>query len=369
VARPNILPKLPALTPDEYSLDNTPQRISLPPSRRNFAGGRPIHLRNITDPIRPPITLKPISQSRPQQPPTLALENAVARCAFKTRTGTVRGKPKKQNQDSYIIIPVFGGHKGQYLFSVCDGHGQKGHEVSSLVKEVLPGLIEARVKKLGTDMEEVDFQIREDLNDAIQEMNLRLTYSNIEVAFSGTTCVTVLARDRQLWCANVGDSRAVIAQRHQGNWEALDLSKDHKPESPGEHQRIVMAGGRVEPYKDLDGKPLGPHRVWLKHESLPGLAMSRSLGDGVAHSVGVISTANVLHHYIGPNDLFMIIASDGLWEFLSSQEAVLIVSQGYLSHDYQGCCDSLMSESLLRWRSNDEVIDDITIIVVFFKCN
>jgi serine/threonine protein phosphatase PrpC len=239
--------------------------------------------------------------------------------------------------------------------------------VSSLVKEVLPGLIEAKLKGLGSDVEGVDYQIREDLNQAILEMDLRLTYSSIEVAFSGTTCVTVLVRGRQLWCANVGDSRAVIAQRHHGTWEALDLSKDHKPENPGEQQRIVMAGGRVEPYKDLNGKPLGPYRVWMKNENIPGLAMSRSLGDRVAHSVGVISSADVLHHYIGPNDLFMILASDGLWEFLSSLEAVLIARQGYLNNDCQGCCDSLMSEALLRWRSNDEVIDDITIIVVFFK--
>jgi serine/threonine protein phosphatase PrpC len=85
----------------------------------------------------------------------------------------------------------------------------------------------------------------EDLNQAFQGMNLRLTNSSIDVAFSGTTCVTVLARDRQLWCANVGDSRAVIAQRHYGTWEALDLSKDHKPESPGEQQLFVIAGGRI----------------------------------------------------------------------------------------------------------------------------
>ena len=33
---------------------------------------------------------------------------------------------------------------------------------------------------------------------------------------------------------------------------------------------------------------LGPSRVWLKNEDIPGLAMSRSLGDNIAHRVGVI---------------------------------------------------------------------------------
>ena len=48
-------------------------------------------------------------------------------------------------------------------------------------------------------------------------------------------------------------------------------------------------GGRVESYYDDDGSPIGPARVWLLHDDIPGLAMSRSLGDNVAASVGVIA--------------------------------------------------------------------------------
>ena len=40
---------------------------------------------------------------------------------------------------------------------------------------------------------------------------------------------------------------------------------------------------------EFNGDPIGPYRVWLKNENVPGLAMSRSVGDRVAHSVGVIS--------------------------------------------------------------------------------
>lgn len=277
------------------------------------------------------------------------------------------GRPKKFNQDSYIITPVFGGFKGQYLFSVCDGHGLKGHEVSGFVKENLPNSIAARLKVLGVELEAVDYQVRQYLNEAIQEVNNRLGYTNIEVAFSGTTCVTVLVRDRHIWCANVGDSRAVIGHRNKTGWSAVDLSKDHKPENVNEMQRILSAGGRVEACKDEQGKSIGPARVWLRAENIPGLAMSRSLGDVVAHSVGVSSIAEVQHHLLTPGDSFMIVASDGLWEFISSFEAVLLASQSYEQNDYQGCCDRLLNESLARWRRNDDAIDDITIIVVFFK--
>jgi hypothetical protein len=68
-----------------------------------------------------------------------------------------------------------------------------------------------------------------------------------------------------------------------------ELSIDQKPDNEKEYQRIINHNGRVEPFKDYDGSFIGPHRVWLKNENMPGLAMSRSFGDGVAHSVGVLS--------------------------------------------------------------------------------
>jgi hypothetical protein len=52
----------------------------------------------------------------------------------------------------------------------------------------------------------------------------------------------------------------------------------------------VERGGRIEAFKDqLTGEDMGPKRVWLLKEDVPGLAMSRSIGDYVAQTVGVIS--------------------------------------------------------------------------------
>jgi hypothetical protein len=46
------------------------------------------------------------------------------------------------------------------------------------------------------------------------------------------------------------------------------------------------ANGRVERLVDETGQPMGPHRVWLQYAWIPGLAMSRALGDVLAHQVG-----------------------------------------------------------------------------------
>jgi len=63
---------------------------------------------------------------------------------------------------------------------------------------------------------------------------------------------------------------------------------------------------------------MGPQRVWLKYENVPGLAMSRSFGDEVAHSVGVSSEPEILTEQINKFSKFIVIASDGVWEFLSN---------------------------------------------------
>ena len=60
---------------------------------------------------------------------------------------------------------------------------------------------------------------------------------------------------------------------------------------------------------------------------LPGLAMSRSIGDDIAASVGVHATPEVTAVPLLPKHKFMIVASDGVWEFLTSEDAVAIVVQ------------------------------------------
>jgi hypothetical protein len=61
----------------------------------------------------------------------------------------------------------------------------------------------------------------------------------------------------------------------------------------GESERIINSNGRVDYYKDIDGKRIGPARVYSKDDDGPGLAMSRSLGDTIAEKLGVISTPDV----------------------------------------------------------------------------
>jgi hypothetical protein len=78
--------------------------------------------------------------------------------------------------------------------------------------------------------------------------------------------------------------------------EATALNRDHKPELKDEAERILKRGGRIDSFRDYynNGEPIGPQRVWLMNEEIPGLAMSRSFGDHCAAQVGVIAEPEVL---------------------------------------------------------------------------
>lgn len=147
---------------------------------------------------------------------------------------------------------------------------------------------------------------------------------SIDSSFSGSTAVSVLIRGNLAICANAGDSRAILAKKSDGSWTAVPLSNDHKPDNPSEQSRIERKGGRVEAFKgnfhlDESGRTLGPARVWLRGEQIPGLAMSRSIGDSVAAQVGVISEPEMLQVELTSEHKFLVLASDGVWEFISSQ--------------------------------------------------
>lgn len=251
-----------------------------------------------------------------------------------------------------------------YIYS--DGHGAVGQEVSGFLKENLPNELNTALKSSKKDIN------RDDLSDIIKEtfydVNMKLTsYEMINSLLSGSTCVSVIYTPQKLITANVGDSRAIMGKYINGQWKAFDLTRDHKPSEEDEKERILAKNGRIEPMRDDDDTFIGPPRVWLKDEDYPGLAMSRSFGDRVAHSVGVSHEPEIKEYQYQHEDRFFIVASDGLFEFISSQDIVNIVKDYYINGDIVSCCEKLYGLSCEKWLKEEEVIDDITMIIVFLE--
>ena len=101
--------------------------------------------------------------------------------------------------------------------------------------------------------------------------------------------------------------------------------------------------------------------------------MSRSLGDTVAKQAGVISTPECFSRRLAAGDRMLILATDGLWEFMTSQECVDIAARymkgfrGNVASDPKAACHALLEESTRRWKREEPVIDDTTIIVVYLN--
>jgi serine/threonine protein phosphatase PrpC len=104
-------------------------------------------------------------------------------------------------------------------------------------------------------------------------------------------------------------------------WKATPLSFDHKPTRPDEKKRILGTGlGSVSKLVEEDGKAYGPYRVFDKFGVDGGLAISRSIGDHELTKYGVIPDPEFTEHEITDRDKAIILASDGVWEFLSNED-------------------------------------------------
>ena len=286
-----------------------------------------------------------------------------------THVGFDGEEPKENNQDNYFIFKNFAENKDYIYFSVCDGHGVEGHFVSEFIKEVLPYYMSENLKNrdiLSDSNKELIHQIITDTFIIVN--NMLVSNEEINSLFSGSTCVSVIYTPQRLIVPNIGDSRAVLGRfdKNTGKYKAIELSRDHKPTEKDEAKRIYENNGRIQPFTE-DGEFVGPQRVWIKEEEVPGLAMTRSFGDRVAATVGVMSEPEIKEFDFDENDKYMIIASDGIWEFISSQECIDIIQKYYENNDLKGCCEYLYQESSKRWLKEEEVIDDTTLILVFFE--
>ena len=215
-------------------------------------------------------------------------------------------------------------------------------------------------------------------SSAVDACHRQVSETGLDTSCSGSTMVSVVCMQDRLVVANVGDSRAVLCSLEPEGGEDAEqagggrvswktLSHDHKPNLPAEMERIVKANGRVESVRDTAGNGIGPLRVWLKSENTPGLAMSRSIGDGIAHSVGVIHEPEVTEHALQEHDVFIVLASDGVWEFLSNDDVVKIVYPCWKSSSPEIAAERVIKESLSKWKTMQDFVDDITVIVVFLK--
>lgn len=237
-------------------------------------------------------------------------------------------KPLKENQDTVFIQPYT--DKDTSFFGVCDGHGLYGKEISSFIGQNLPIYLQKGPVSIKL------------FTDSIASIETDLKSCKFDVSYSGSTLTMCCIYKNRLFSINIGDSRAILGKRGYIKWDSIQLTRDHKPEIPEETARIVNSGGRVAAINNI-----GPYRVWMLNKNSPGLAMSRSLGDAAVHLIGVSSEPEINERFIGEDDEFLVIGSDGLFEFLTNQEIVAIAGEYY--GNPKVACEELCNMARSRW--------------------
>ncbi|KAG9155608.1 hypothetical protein Leryth_017026 [Lithospermum erythrorhizon] len=193
---------------------------------------------------------------------------------------------KGVNQDCLLVWEEFGCQEDMMFCGVFDGHGQWGHYVSKMVRESMPSSLLCNWQEtLAEATLAPDFDIQSDKklqrSNIWQQSYIKAcaavdqeleNHRKIDTFNSGTTALTIVRQGDNIFVANVGDSRAVLASSSDdGNLVAVQLTLDFKPNLPQETERIIESKGRVFCMKDEPGM----YRLWLPDEDSPGLAMSR----------------------------------------------------------------------------------------------
>ena len=285
-----------------------------------------------------------------------------------TKKGFWQPETEKPNQDNFFIFKNITSESNNYFIGVCDGHGKYGKEISSFISINLPLNLKQNFlnNKIKLNKESLS-TISKIITKTFIQTNLSLNLnSNIGTSSSGSTCSSIILTPYRLISINLGDSRCVLG-KYNNKWSYVNLTRDHKPKEEDEKKRILEKGGKISKEKDEFGNKTGIARIWKKDGGNIGLALTRSFGDEILSKIGVICEPEVKEFILGKDDKFIIIGTDGLWEYITSQECVEIVKEFYLKNDIQGAINYLFKESAKRWITEQDVIDDITIILIFLE--
>ncbi|KAK4273419.1 hypothetical protein QN277_021826 [Acacia crassicarpa] len=285
------------------------------------------------------------------------------------------------NQDCCLVWEEFGGQEDLMFCGIFDGHGPWGHFVAKRVREAMPPSLlcnwqETLITQTPSpdphvDDIDIEAEKRQQTFDIWKHSYLRTCaaidreleqHRKINSFYSGTTALSIVRQGEVMVIANVGDSRAVLGTRSEdGSLVPVQLTVDFKPNLPQEAERITQCQGRVF---CLEDEP-GVHRVWLPHEETPGLAMSRAFGDHCVKEYGLISVPEVTHRNLTTRDQFVVLATDGVWDVISNEEAVDIVNS---TADKAKSAKRLVECAVHAWKRKRRgiAIDDISAICLFF---
>ena len=259
-------------------------------------------------------------------------------------------------------------------FSIFDGHG------GALCADFLKDNLHKMILENQNFPEKPEVALEQGCAQAEHDFcKFALKQTNIER--SGSCGIVLLIVDEKVYIANVGDSRAIVSEF--GGKNCLDLSKDHKPEEPGEKERIERSGGRVMKNNYLDTYKFLIPILNSRLNELPfrlypgGLSVSRSFGDITAKDVSLggnphvlIAKPDVSVYSVGKHTDFIFVGCDGVFDKWDTKEIVgsIWTQLGKVSGESRTrMCEQMVNHVILNSMKKMSY-DNLTGIFLNFNC-
>lgn len=328
--------------------------------------------------------------------------------AHGTKAGTQNGKTKT-NQDSFICIDSFGPSSVFQLYGVCDGHGPNGNNVSQFVADHFMEVIDELLTNQLHEMS-IPLILKESFKRVEEQLFEDAEEKQYDINYSGTTVTLGLIVGNKLYVANTGDSRTVLGvvdSKGRSVPIPIALSTDHDPTNNTEmlrikqsnHGKIDSASNRIQieiPQiiqnenllcinpedlglaisddidSDDDSKKNRKHQRTQSQVKKISASVSRSIGDVIAHKYGgLISEPEITQHALSENDIFVIFASDGIWQMIENDDVMRMVGtklnqnkQHRIYQDLQKTTNKLVREASISWMDEyEDYTDDITVVI------
>ncbi|KAF0695899.1 Aste57867_13313 [Aphanomyces stellatus] len=263
-------------------------------------------------------------------------EDRVTAVSFESPT-TVR--PSSRSLVSHLVHDVQ--QEPLTFVAVYDGHG--GTQCASFMQKALHVQIKQHLTTMEGSFRDAPLEaLRAVLNDACRHADAAFLQSH--VADDSGSCGVFALVGQDKW-GNVGDSQVLVSR----NGRAIDLCVAHSPNYPDERARILAAGGSIVQDRYIFGY----------------LGVSRSFGDRflkIDRPV-VISTPDVVSCRRRPDDEFLLLACDGLFEVFSPQDAVDFVAHHITINQMspQAICDLLVQTAIENGSQ-----DNVSVVLVMF---
>ena len=289
--------------------------------------------------------------------------------------GVCGGGWKAENQDAFFVEPLAEHHSAStFTVGVLDGHGRLGRAASQQARKAFVASL-GKPQRLGHGNDHALL-----LESSFMEAAKALRSSSLDFSRSGATAVVCIVDPEGIHVGWAGDSRAILGisvvnEDDSDKLICVPLTEDHRPERASERKRILAAGGRVgRVATDADGNLIGPLRVFRNDTWIPGLAITRALGDHIANPAGIIPNPEIRRVSLDWGETsrcgrrhVLLVASDGVWEWLTSSQAMSIAAA---QPDAQHASAAVVEAARKKWavKYQGHHCDDITAVVTFIPC-